>query len=69
MALGDSLPAVATFSLVEAYVLQRIVFDDKAFHIVCLGVLGVNFLLKACFSITIWPFLLSPLRHLPKVPV
>jgi hypothetical protein len=69
MALGDSLPTVAAFSLVEGYILQRTIFEDKTFQAVCLGALGVNFLLNAVYGLLIWPFLLNPVRHLPKVQV
>ncbi|KAJ5772764.1 hypothetical protein N7457_007660 [Penicillium paradoxum] len=67
MALGDSLPAIGAFSLVEAYFLQRVVFEDKTFQTICLGSLGVNFSLLAIYSMVLWPYLLNPLRHLPKV--
>ncbi|KAJ5549695.1 hypothetical protein N7535_002368 [Penicillium sp. DV-2018c] len=67
MAIGDGLPTVAAFSLVEAYFLQRTVFEDKTFQAVCLGTLGVNLLLNAVYGLIIWPFLFNPLRHLPKV--
>ncbi|KAJ5086261.1 hypothetical protein NUU61_007568 [Penicillium alfredii] len=68
MAAGDSLPALAAFTIVEAYFLQRTLFADEAFRTVCLGALGVNLLLKGIWSLAIWPFFLNPLRHLPKVP-
>lgn len=69
MALGDSLPAIGVFSLVEAYVLQRHVWEEKTLQTICLGTLGVNLLLNAVYSIFIWPLLLNPLRHLPRVQV
>lgn len=69
MAVGDSLPALVAFSLVEAYFLQRTVFADEAFRTVVLGALGVNFVLKGFYSLIIWPLFINPLRHLPTIPV
>ncbi|KAJ5951503.1 uncharacterized protein N7479_009916 [Penicillium vulpinum] len=67
MAFSDSILAVGVFTLAEAYFLQRTLFADKTFQRLCLSALGVNILLKAFYGIIIWPFLLSPIRHLPKV--
>lgn len=69
MAFGDSILVVGAFTLAEAYFLQRTVFADKTFQTISLSALGVNILLKAFYGIIIWPFLLSPMRHLPKVQV
>jgi hypothetical protein len=69
MALGDSILAVSAFTLAEAYFLQRTIFTDTTFQRICLSALGVNILLKVFYNIIIWPFLLSPTRHLPKVKV
>lgn len=69
MAVGDSLPALLAFSLVEAYFLQRAVFAEEAFRTVVLGTLGVNFVLKGIYSGIIWPLFMNPLRHLPTIPV
>jgi hypothetical protein len=69
MALGDSLPAVGAVALVEAYLLQRTIFDETAFRSVYLYTFLVTLLLQSFYSIIIWPLLLSPVRHLPKVPV
>ncbi|KAJ6100465.1 hypothetical protein N7499_000095 [Penicillium canescens] len=66
--MSDTIPALAAFTLVEAYFLQRTVFAEETFRTVCLGALGVNLLMKALYGIIIWPFFLNPLRHLPKVP-
>ncbi|CAG8260658.1 unnamed protein product [Penicillium nalgiovense] len=67
MALGDSVLAVGAFTLAEAYFLQRTILTDTTFQRICLSALGVNILLGAFYNIIIWPFLLSPTRHLPKV--
>jgi hypothetical protein len=69
MAVGDSLPALLAFSLVEAYFLQRTVFADEAFRTVVLGALGVNFVIKGLYTLIIWPLFMNPLRHLPTIPV
>ncbi|CAG8047525.1 unnamed protein product [Penicillium olsonii] len=68
MALGDNIPLVAAFSLVEAYLLQRIVFEETTYHKVLLYTFIVTLLIQGFFSIIIYPLLLSPVRHLPKVP-
>jgi hypothetical protein len=67
--MSDTIPALAAFTLAEAYFLQRTVFTEETFRTVCLGALGVNLLLKAFYGIIIWPFFINPLRHLPRVPV
>lgn len=69
MALGDSILVVGAFTFAEAYFLQRTVFADNTFQTISLSALGVNILLKAFYGIIIWPLLLSPTRHLPKVQV
>ena len=69
MAVGDSLPALTIFTLVESYFLQRAVFVNEAFRTVCLGTLGVNFVLLGLWSSFIYPYFLNPLRHLPTIPV
>lgn len=69
MAFGDNILTVGAFTLAEAYFLQRTVLVDKTFQTICLSALGVNILLKAFYGIIIWPLLLSPMRHLPKVQV
>lgn len=69
MAIGDSLPVLLAFSVVEAFFLHRTVFADNAFRTVVLGALGVNFVLKAFYNLIIWPLFMNPLRHLPTIPV
>lgn len=69
MAVGDSLPALTVFTLVESYFLQRTVFVNEAFRTVCLGALGVNLVLLGLWSSFIYPYFLNPLRHLPTIPV
>ncbi|KAJ5689827.1 hypothetical protein N7462_004219 [Penicillium macrosclerotiorum] len=68
MAAGDSFPALLAVTLLEAYFLQRTIFNHETFRTVVLGTLSVNILLKGLYSLIIWPFFLNPLRHLPKVP-
>ncbi|KAJ5684864.1 uncharacterized protein N7477_001209 [Penicillium maclennaniae] len=68
MAVGDSLPALLAFSLLEAYFLQRTVFADESFRTVVLGALGVNLVLKGIYNGIIWPLFMNPLRHLPTIP-
>lgn len=68
MAFGDSLVALAAFSLAEGYFLHRTVFADESLRTVCLGALGMNLLLRAVYALLIWPFFMNPLRHLPRVP-
>lgn len=69
MALGDNLPTVAAFSLVEAYLLQRMVFAETAFRTLLLYTFIVTLSAQGFYSIIIYPLLLNPVRHLPKVPV
>lgn len=69
MALGDSIPALVAFTLVEAFFLQRTVFADETLRTVLLGALGVNVVVLAIYTAIIWPLFLNPLRHLPTIPV
>ncbi|KAJ5587993.1 uncharacterized protein N7459_003758 [Penicillium hispanicum] len=68
MAMGGGLPALTGFTLIEAYLFHRTVFGDESFWAVVLGAFGVNLSVLACWSLLMWPFFLSPLRHLPTVP-
>lgn len=69
MPLGDSIPGLVAFALVEAFFLQRTVFADETLRTVLLGALGVNVVVMVVYTLIIWPLFLSPLRHLPTVPV
>jgi hypothetical protein len=69
MAFGDSLPAVGAVSLVGAYLLQRTVFEGTAFQSIYFYTFLVTLSIQGFYSIIIWPLLLNPLRHLPRVPV
>jgi ABC-type sugar transport system permease subunit len=69
MALGDNLPAVGAVSLVGAYLLQRTVFEETTFRSIYFYTFLVTLFIQSFYSIIIWPLLLSPVRHLPKVPV
>lgn len=69
MGYGDSLFAIAALSVFEGYLLQHTVYVDHAFRTVCLGAFGVNLLLKAIWTVLIYPHFVNPLRHLPQVPV
>jgi len=69
MALGDSIPALMAFTLVEAFFLRHTVFADETLRTVLLGALGVNVVVMAIYTAIIWPLFLNPLRHLPTVPV
>lgn len=67
--MADSLLAIAAASVAEGYLLQRTVFEGETFRVVCLGAFGVNLVLKAFWSLVIYPFFVNPLRHLPQVQV
>lgn len=66
---ADSLFTIAALSIVEGYLLQRTVFEDNAFRTVCLQAFGVNLALKVFWDMAIYPFFVTPLRHLPQAPV
>lgn len=57
------------FTLAEAYFLQRAVWAEETYRLVCLGTLALNLVLKGLWSLLIWPLVFNPLRHLPTVPV
>ena len=56
-------------SLVEAFALHRVVFVDATLRTVALAVFGVNLGLLAVWNVAIYPFFVTPLRHLPTAPV
>lgn len=56
-------------SLVEALALHRVVFLDTTLRTVALAVFAVNLGLLAVWNVAIYPFFVTPLRHLPTVPV
>ncbi|PLN80384.1 putative cytochrome P450 monooxygenase [Aspergillus taichungensis] len=55
-------------TLVEAFALHRVVFVDATLRTVALAVFGVNLGLLAVWNVAIYPFFVTPLRHLPTVP-
>lgn len=65
----DSLLFLLTFSLLEAYLLQRSVFFDLAFRTLCLASVGLNLVLLGIWNIIIYPYFVTPLRHLPTLSV
>lgn len=65
----DSLLSIAALSAVEGYLLQHTVFSDHAFRTVAFAAFGVNLALKVIWDVLIYPFFVTPLRHLPQVNV
>lgn len=67
--MADTLLAIASISLAEGYFLQRSVLNEYSFHSVCLAAVGVNLALKIFWDFIIYPFFVTPNRHLPTVKV
>jgi hypothetical protein len=67
--MADMLLAIASISLAEGYFLQRSVLNEHSFRSVCLGAVGVNLALKVFWDLIIYPFFVTPNRHLPTVKV
>lgn len=65
----DSLLAAILLSLLEGFLLQRSYLAEHTFRTVTLGAFGVNLLLLAIWNFLIYPYFVTPLRHLPTVPV
>ncbi|KAH8432508.1 cytochrome P450 [Aspergillus melleus] len=63
----DSLLFLLAFSLLEGYLLQRSVFLDVAFRKLCLASFGLNLVLLGIWNVLIYPFFVTPLRHLPTL--
>ncbi|KAI9927293.1 hypothetical protein ASPWEDRAFT_177754 [Aspergillus wentii DTO 134E9] len=63
----DSLLSIAALSAVEGYLLQHTVFSDHAFRTVAFAAFGFNLALKVIWDVLIYPFFVTPLRHLPQV--
>lgn len=64
----DSLLAAILLSLLEGFFLQRTYLGEYTFRTVTLGAFGVNLLLLAIWNLLIYPYFVTPLRHLPTVP-
>ena len=70
MGFGDALLAVAVSAAVEGYILHRTVFLESTFHTLCFAAFAVNAFLKfIVYDFFVYPLLLNPLRHLPRIPV
>ncbi|KAE8149103.1 cytochrome P450 [Aspergillus avenaceus] len=63
----DWLLVIIALSLAEGYLLQRSVFLEYTFRTVALSSLGANFVLRGIWSTFIYPYLVTPLRHLPTL--
>ncbi|KAF9889511.1 hypothetical protein FE257_007221 [Aspergillus nanangensis] len=63
----DSTLLLVLLSLVEGYLFQRFVFLESAFRTVTLGALGVNLVVLIIWNALIYPFFITPVRHLPTV--
>ncbi|KAL3476654.1 cytochrome P450 [Aspergillus californicus] len=63
----NSLLAIL-LSLLEGFFLQRTYFGEYTFCKVILGAFGVNLLLLAIWNVLVYPYFVTPLRHLPTVP-
>ncbi|RAQ58065.1 cytochrome P450 monooxygenase [Aspergillus flavus] len=63
----DLMLALITLSLVEGFLLQRTVFVDLTFRTVTLSSVGVNLVLLTIWNTLIYPYFVTPLRHLPTI--
>jgi hypothetical protein len=65
----DSLLLLIALSLLESFLLHRSVFVDSTFRTVTLCSLGANLVLAAIWNIVVYPYFVTPLRHLPTISV
>ena len=65
----DWVLVLITLSLLEGFLLQRTVFVDLTFRTVTLSSVGVNLVLVAVWNTLIYPYFITPLRHLPTISV
>ena len=65
----DSGLALLSVSLVEAYLLQRSLLPDWAFRSVTVLSLAGNLTLRLIWGLVVYPYFVTPLRHLPTLPV
>ncbi|KAB8205654.1 Cytochrome P450 [Aspergillus parasiticus SU-1] len=63
----DLMLALITLSFLEGFLLQRTVFVDLTFRTVTLGSVGVNLVLATIWNTLIYPYFVTPLRHLPTI--
>ncbi|OOF92899.1 hypothetical protein ASPCADRAFT_133286 [Aspergillus carbonarius ITEM 5010] len=64
----DSGLALLSVSLVEAYLLQRSLLPDWAFRSVTVLSLAGNLTLRLIWGLVVYPYFVTPLRHLPTLP-
>lgn len=70
MGFSHDLLVVASLAVAGGYLLNRTALPDHTLHNLCLTIFGINFFLRfIVYGLFIYPFLLNPLRHLPKVKV
>lgn len=70
MGFNNALITAASLAVAEGYLLNRTLLPDNAFHNLCLAAFGINLFLRFfVYGLFIYPFLLNPLRHLPRVKV
>ena len=65
----DLMLILITLSLLEGFLLQRADFVDLTFRTATLGSLGVNLVLVIIWNTLIYPYFVTPLRHLPTISV
>ncbi|KAE8415392.1 cytochrome P450 [Aspergillus pseudocaelatus] len=63
----DWMLVLITLSLLEGFLLQRTVFVDLTFRTVTLSSVGVNIVLVTIWNTLIYPYFITPLRHLPTI--
>ncbi|KAB8258464.1 cytochrome P450 [Aspergillus pseudonomiae] len=63
----DLMLILITLSLLEGFLLQRADFVDLTFRTATLGSLGVNLVLVIIWNTLIYPYFVTPLRHLPTI--
>ncbi|KAE8142743.1 cytochrome P450 [Aspergillus pseudotamarii] len=63
----DWMLVLITLSLLEGFLLQRTVFVDLTFRTVTLSSVAVNLVLVTIWNTLIYPYFITPLRHLPTI--
>ncbi|KAE8355871.1 cytochrome P450 [Aspergillus coremiiformis] len=61
------LLVLMALSPLEAFLLQRTILVDFTFYTITLGLLGVHSLLGILWNVWIYPYCVTPLRHLPTL--
>lgn len=66
LVLNLSISLVETFAILSIYTAQLPGWTFKGLFVI---VFGINFVLQLIWDVLIYPLCVSPLRHVPSVPV